>query len=77
MRLIGIRNDHAIVKFVDGYAHFVESNVEKRESGLYPSKVIFSGLGTTSVIEIDGVRFVVPNEKYNMIIDRNILKLSD
>ena len=63
MRLIGVRNESAVVKFKRGYQNFVQSELgEKRAT--YKAIVIFHGLGTSSVLEISGKRFVVPNNSY-------------
>jgi hypothetical protein len=64
MRLIGVRNENAVVQFKDGYKKFVESELDKRKQSTYKATVLFHGFGTSSVLEISGKRFVVPNDDY-------------
>lgn len=64
MRLIGVRNENAVVKFKDDYKSFVESELGEKKQSTYKAIVLFHGFGTSSVLEISGKRFVVPNDDY-------------
>ncbi len=64
MRLIGVRNENAIVQFKNDYKIFVESEFSGKKQSTYEAIVLFHGIGSNSVLEISGKRFVVPNKEY-------------
>lgn len=64
MRLIGVRNENAVVQFKDDYKNFVASELGEKIHATYKATVLFHGFGTSSVLEISGKRFVVPNKDY-------------
>lgn len=66
MRLIGVRSDTAIVQFDKGYQSFVNDILKKESKKTYEVKILYNGLGSSSVIEINDKRFVVPNTKYSL-----------
>ncbi len=69
MRLIGIRNESAIVQFHKDYEPFVELALKKKDKDTFEVKVLFNGFGTNSVLEIGGKRFVVPNDQYRLLYE--------
>ena len=64
MRLIGVRKESVTVLFQDDYKKFVDSSLNTKDKTLYEADIIFSAFGVTSVLQIEGRKFVVPNEKY-------------
>ncbi|MDB2705514.1 hypothetical protein N9Y67_03120 [Pseudomonadota bacterium] len=66
MRLIGVRSDSAIVTFEKTYQPFVNELLKNKTKNTYEAKILYSGLGGSSVIEINEIRFVVPNTKYSL-----------
>lgn len=64
MRLIGIRNENAVVQFQKDYKSFVDSTLNTKGNDLYKAKVLLSGFGTSSVLEIEGRVFIVPNTQF-------------
>ncbi|AKX54624.1 hypothetical protein AKN90_02075 [Thiopseudomonas alkaliphila] len=74
MRLIGVRTDNAVVQFQKDYKPFVESSLDTKDRNHYEAKVLFNGFGTSSVLEIEGKRFVVPNSQYFLRYDKSANK---
>jgi hypothetical protein len=66
MRLIGVRSDAAIVQFDKDYQSFVNEILKSKSQKTYEAKILYSGLGSSSVIQINDKRFVVPNNKYSL-----------
>ena len=66
MRLIGVRSDSAIVQFDKDYQLFVNELLKAKSQKTYEAKILYNGLGSSSVIEINDKRFVVPNSKYSL-----------
>lgn len=66
MRLIGVRSDSAIVQFDKDYQLFVNELLKEKSQKTYEAKILYNGLGSSSVIEINNKRFVVPNSKYSL-----------
>ncbi|MBB1273492.1 hypothetical protein [Psychromonas sp. SR45-3] len=69
MRLVGVRTENAVVQFQKDYKSFVESSLGNKGENLYDAKVLFNGFGTSSVLEIEGKKFVVPNTQYFLRYD--------
>ncbi|MCG8669374.1 MAG: hypothetical protein MI867_08155 [Pseudomonadales bacterium] len=66
MSTTGVRNEKAHVLFLGDYKSFVKSTIGDSPNDIYKAKVLFQGVGSNSVIEIEGKRFVVPNSMYYM-----------
>lgn len=67
MRLIGVRNEAAVVQISEKYAKFLESNGVTAESpitkdgAIYKrASILFQGIGTNAVVEIGRVKLVLP-----------------
>lgn len=67
MRLIGVRNEEAVVQISEKYAKFLESSGVTTESpitkdgAIYKqAAILFQGIGTNAVIEIGGVKLILP-----------------
>jgi hypothetical protein len=71
MRLIGIRSEAAIVQFHKDYEPFVKFALDTKDKNIFKAKLLFNGLGTNSVLEIEGKRFVVPNNQYRLLYEEN------
>jgi len=66
MRLIGIRNESAIIQFQEDYREFIELILNKKGKNIFKAKILFYGFGTNSVLELEGKRFIVPNDQYRL-----------
>ncbi len=69
MRTIGVRAESAVVQFREDYKPFVDASLDKEGKDLYDARILFNGFGTSSVLEIEGIRFVVPNSQYFLRYD--------
>jgi hypothetical protein len=70
MRLIGVRSDSAIVQFDKDYQLFVDEILKEKSQKIYEAKILYSGLGSSSVLQISDKRFVVPNTKYSLAFSK-------
>ncbi len=71
MRLIGVRNDAVVVQISERYAKFLESNgvipeipITKDGAVYKDAAILFQGIGTNSVLEVGGVRLVLPASEF-------------
>lgn len=67
MRLIGVRNEAVVVQISEKYAKFLESNgitpempITKDGAIYKQAAILFQGIGTNAVVEIGGVKLVLP-----------------
>ncbi|GAB5380989.1 MAG: hypothetical protein Alis3KO_17730 [Aliiglaciecola sp.] len=67
MVMMGIKKTDAIVKFDSDYGRFVAEVLPGYAKKSYKTTVLLSSIGDTSILEIGGFRFVVPNSQYQLV----------
>lgn len=69
MHLIGVRTEVATVQFKKDYKEFVDLTLNLKSKESHQVTVLFNGFGTSSVIELEKKRFVVPNDQYFLVYE--------